>query len=68
MIDFWDWAVCKQGKLIKNQFQSAGLWFYKAGVWRCAGSRVCASVNLTGRNLMTARVFVIVLFINKPSE
>lgn len=68
MIDFWDWAVCKWGKLIKNQFQSAYLWFYKACVWRGADSRVYASVNLTERDLMTARVFVIVLFINKPSE
>lgn len=43
MIDFWDWAVCKQGKLIKNQFQSADLWFYKACVWRRADYRVCFS-------------------------
>lgn len=43
MIDFWDWAVCKQGKLTKNQFQSADLWFYKACVWRRADYRVCFS-------------------------
>lgn len=68
MTDFWDWAVCKWGKLTKNQFQYADLWFYKAYVWRYADSSIYASVNLTGRDLITARVFVIVLFINKPSE
>lgn len=59
-------AVCKGWK--QDQFQSVDLWFYKPCVWRCADSRVHASINLPARSLIAVWVFVTVLFINKPSE
>lgn len=65
----WDWQFAGgRGELIKDHFQSVDLWLYKSCVWRCADSRVHASVNLAARSLMTAWVFVTVLFINKRSR